>query len=117
MGIAVGLAATCAYVVGREIAPDAAQTMAFATVALAELVFVFSLRTEVRPAWRGPRNPLLGWSVIGSAALVAAALYVPWLAAPLGTTALGASELAIVVALAFLPAALFEAVKALRRVL
>ncbi len=117
VGIAVGLAATCAYVVGREIAPDAAQTMAFATVALAELVFVFSLRTEVRPAWRGPRNPLLGWSVIGSAALVAAALYVPWLAAPLGTTALGASELAIVVALAFLPAALFEAVKAVRRVL
>ena len=36
-GLAVGLTATAAYVVGRELAPEAAQTMAFATIALAEL--------------------------------------------------------------------------------
>ena len=33
MGIAVGLAATAAYVIGRATEPDAAQTMAFATLA------------------------------------------------------------------------------------
>ncbi len=57
-GTAVGLAATAAYLAGRELAPDAAQTMAFATVALAELVFVFSLRVLDAPPWRAPRNPL-----------------------------------------------------------
>ena len=33
MGLAVGLAATAAYVIGRALEPDAAQTMAFATLA------------------------------------------------------------------------------------
>ena len=53
-GVTVGLAATAAYLIGRELAPDAAQTMAFATVALAELVFVYTLRSAsarvARPA-------------------------------------------------------------------
>jgi hypothetical protein len=89
--------------------------MAFATIAFAELALVFSLRAAPGPAWRAPRNALLGWSVALSAAIVALVLYVPWLAAPLGTTALAAPELAIVVALAVVPAVLFEAVKALRR--
>ena len=48
-GLAVGLAATGAYLAGRELDPGAAQTMAFATVALAELIFVFSVRTPTAP--------------------------------------------------------------------
>ena len=114
-GVAVGLAADDVGARRRELAPDAAQTMAFATIALAELAFVFSLRSAPRPAWRGPRNLLLGWSVLLSALVVALVLYLPWLAGPLGTTALDAPELAIVLALALLPAVLFETVKALRR--
>ena len=114
-GAAVGLAATCAYAVGREVAPSAAQTMAFATIALSELALVFSLRSTFAPAWRGPRNAALGWSVLASAVVVALCLYVPRLGEPLGTTALDAPELAIVVVLALVPAALFEAAKALRR--
>jgi calcium-translocating P-type ATPase len=51
-GLGVGLAATAAYLVGREVDPDAAQTMAFATIALAELVLVFAVRTPHRAAWR-----------------------------------------------------------------
>jgi hypothetical protein len=52
-GLGVGLAATAAYLVGREVDPGAAQTMAFATIALAELVLVFAVRTPHRPACAG----------------------------------------------------------------
>ena len=114
-GLAVGMAATAAYVVGRELAPEAAQTMAFATIALAELVFVFSIRSMDEPAWRGPRNGALVASVLASAALVALIVYLPLLQAPFGTESLGVVELAVVAGLALLPAALIEAVKTLRR--
>ena len=115
IGLAVGLVATAAYLVGREIAPDAAQTMAFATIALAELALVFTVRSLRAPWWRAPRNPALTWSVVSSALLVVAVVYVPVLREPFGTEALGPVELAAVLALALVPAALVEAVKALRR--
>src|SRR5215213_78963 len=41
--------------------------MAFATIALAELRFVFSTRSPHARAWRGPRNPVLVVSVVLSA--------------------------------------------------
>ena len=49
MGMLVGLAALVAFLVVRELRPEAAQTAAFATVALAELALVFSCRS-VTPA-------------------------------------------------------------------
>jgi Ca2+-transporting ATPase len=114
-GTAVGLAATGAYLVGRELAPEAAQTMTFSTIALAELVLVFALRSSFAPAWRGPRNPALTVSVLGSALVVALLVYVPALHAPFGTHPLNAAELAVVAVLALLPAALVEAAKAVGR--
>ena len=114
-GGAVGLTATGAYVIGREFAPDAAQTMAFATIALAELCLVFSLRSPHDPAWRGPRNAALAWSVVGSAAIVALLVYVPQLHEPFGTSALDATELLVVLLFAVLPAVLVEAAKAVGR--
>jgi P-type Ca2+ transporter type 2C len=114
-GATVGLAATCAYAVGRELAPEAAQTMAFATIALAELAFVFSIRSQDAPAWREPRNDALVWSVLGSALVVALLIYVPFLGGPFGTKPLAAGELALVLGLALVPAALLEAFKAFRR--
>ena len=60
MGIAVGLTSIAAYVIGRATEPDAAQTMAFATLALAELLLVFSIRSGTSPAWRAPPTP--SWS-------------------------------------------------------
>ncbi|HEU0246752.1 MAG TPA: cation-transporting P-type ATPase [Gaiellaceae bacterium] len=114
-GMAVGLAAIGAYVAGRELAPEAAQTMAFATIALAELVFVFSVRSTVAPAWRGPRNATLTWSVLASALLVALVIYMPALHEPFGTQPLGPIELLVVAVLALVPTALVESVKARRR--
>jgi P-type Ca2+ transporter type 2C len=113
LGTLVGAAAFTAFLTGR--ADGDGQTMAFATVALAELVLVFSCRSPREPAWRLPRNSYLLTSVVLSTAFVALAVYLPALHEALGTSALGPSEAAIVVALALLPAAGAEVGKALRR--
>ena len=89
--------------------------MAFASIALAELVLVFAVRTPHRPAWRGSRNDTLLVAVIGSVLVVAVAIYVPLGRKLTGTEALGALELGVVLALAFAPAALVEVAKLLRR--
>ncbi|HET9323050.1 MAG TPA: cation-transporting P-type ATPase [Gaiellaceae bacterium] len=114
-GLAVGLAATAAYLVGRELDPDAAQTMAFATIALAELVLVFAVRVPRSPAWRGGRNASLVLAVVGSVAFVGAAIYLPIGQDLLATAPLGATELALVLALSVAPTALLELGKAVRR--
>jgi P-type Ca2+ transporter type 2C len=114
-GVSIGLAAAAAYLAGRALAPEAAQTMAFATIALAELLFVFSTRSPRAPAWRGPRNPVLVASVVVSAALVALVVYLTPLQGAFGTVSLGARELGLVLGLAALPTALVELAKALRR--
>jgi Ca2+-transporting ATPase len=116
VGVAVGLAALAAFLAVRELRPDAAQTAAYATVALAELVFVFSCRAESLPAWRLPRNGFLELAVLGSLAFLAATLYVPALQEPFGAVSLSLEELAVVVSLAVVPAIAAEAWKAIARV-
>jgi magnesium-transporting ATPase (P-type) len=101
--------------VGRELDAGAAQTMAFATLALSELAFVFSCRSPDVAAWRAPRNPWLVGGVMGSLAVVALAVYLPGADSALGTTPLGPAEAAIVVGLAAVPFVLVEMAKALRR--
>lgn len=115
MGIAVGLVATAAYVIGRHLEPEAAQTMAFATLAAAELLLVFSIRSGTSPAWRARRNPLLFASVLVSFSLVALSIYVPALHHALGTESLDMSAAAIVACLAVAPAAWAETAKAVLR--
>jgi Ca2+-transporting ATPase len=114
-GLAIGLAATAAYLVGRETDPGAAQTMAFATIALAELAFVFSVRSPTAAAWRGQRNPLLLAAVAASALVVAVLVYLPPAQLLFGTEALAPPQLAVVALLALLPTVLVEAWKAVRR--
>ncbi len=88
VGLVIGFAALAAFLLVREQRPEAAQTAAFATVALAELAFVFSCRSERLPTWRLPPNLFLRVAVAASLGTVVAALYVPWLHEPLGTVAL-----------------------------
>jgi Ca2+-transporting ATPase len=113
LGALVGGAALAAFLIGRE--GDHGQTMAFATVALAELALVFSCRSPREAAWRVPRNVYLLVSVAASVVLVALAVYLPALQEPLGTSPLGLGEAALVLALALVPAALAEAGKAVLR--
>jgi Ca2+-transporting ATPase len=111
----IGLGSLAAYLVVREWRPEAAQTAAFATIALAELAFVFSCRSETLPTWRLVPNRWLGLAVVASLLVLAAIVYLPALHAPFGTEALETRELAVVVALAALPAIVAEVIKAVAR--
>ena len=66
VGLLVGAAAFAAFMVGRALGGGAGQTMAFLTVGLAELAFVFSCRSVLRPAWQVPRNAYLNGGVAAS---------------------------------------------------
>lgn len=114
-GVAVGGVGLAAYLAGGADDSATGRTMAFATVALAELVFVFACRSPSVHAWRAPRNLLLVGSVAASAALVVASLTLPPARALLGTTPLSGTQVAVVAVLAVVPTALVEAAKAMRR--
>jgi Ca2+-transporting ATPase len=115
VGAVVGMAALAAFLAVRELRPEAAQTAAYATIALAELVFVFSCRAELRPAWRLPRNRHLEAAVLGSLAFLLATIYVPELQDPFGTVALSPDELGLIALLAILPGLVAESLKAWAR--
>ena len=95
--------------------PEAAQTAAFATVALAELALVFSCRSDRSAVVASSPNRHLHLAVAFSLAVVVALVYVPFLQAPMGTVALSLDEAILVVGLAVLPALLTELAKAVRR--
>jgi Ca2+-transporting ATPase len=110
IGAFVGLAGLTAFIVGPG--GDAAQTRGFATVALAELFLVFSMRSRVERAWRGPRNFYLLAGVGSSLVIVGLTLFLPWLRESLSMVRLSPAELGLVIGLAALPAFAVEALKA-----
>ena len=111
LGTCVGAVALTAYLVGRTQGHSAGQTMAFATVALAELAVVFSFRSERISAWRMPANPMLALGCAASAAIVALLVFLPAAHSIAGTTSLSAGQAAFVAGLALVPAALAEVAK------
>jgi calcium-translocating P-type ATPase len=113
VAVVIGVVALAAYLVLRETRPEAAQSAAFATVAVAELFFVFSCRSESRAPWRLAPNRPLWIAVLLSLVLVAALLYVPSLHDPFGTVALTAWELGFVLVLASIPFLVAELLKAI----
>ena len=115
IGGLVGLAALAAFLAGDSGTANEAETMAFATVAFAELALVFALRSPLRPFWEGPRNRYLLASVALSAVLVLLVVYLPALNGPLATVPLTATQAAIVLALSALPFALVELGKGIFR--
>jgi calcium-translocating P-type ATPase len=114
IGVLVGGVTAGSFFAGRAFGGDVEQTMAFVTLALSELVLVFAIRSPHTHAWRLPRNLWLTWSTLASAALVAAAVYVPVAHEPLSTHALGPREALVALVLAVIPFAGAEAAKALR---
>ena len=115
VGMVVGTAAFGAFLAGRAIDHDGAQTMAFMTLSLSELILVFALRSPIRPGWHEPRNALLLAAVGASALLLVLVVYVPPLQQPFGTVALDGAQLAIAVGLATVPFSLVEVAKAVLR--
>jgi Ca2+-transporting ATPase len=115
VGLLVGAAALGAFLTGRALDREASQTMAFATIALSELMVVFAVRAPLEAAWKAPPNPYLFAGVAGSALMLALAVYLPGLQEPFGTVALDARQLAVVSAFALVPFAAVEVVKGLLR--
>jgi Ca2+-transporting ATPase len=115
IGGLVGLAALAAFLVGRGDSDATAATMAFVTIALAELAIVFSVRSPISAAWKAPRNRYLLASVVGSAGLVGLAVYVPALHEPLGTVSLDVADLGTAALLALVPFVCVETGKAVSR--
>ena len=115
VGALVGGAGLAAFLIGRTIDADVARTMAFTTIALAELAFVFSCRSTDAAAWRVSGNRHLVGGVLASLVLLAATLYVAPLHEPFGTVALGPAELAATIGLAAIPFLAVEFGKHVRR--
>jgi P-type Ca2+ transporter type 2C len=115
IGGLVGVAATGAYLAGRGFGGDSAQTMTFVTLALSELLVVFSIRSPTLAAWRLPANNWLCASVVASTAFLAAAVYLPVAHEPFATVSLGPRQALTAIALAAVPALLVEIVKLGRR--
>ena len=111
-GTAVGAVGIAAYAIGRGADHETAQTMSYATIALAELAFVFACRSPSLPAWRASVNPVLLVSTVASAVLVAGTIWIGPLRAILGTTGLTLGQQLVVLALALVPFVATESAKA-----
>jgi Ca2+-transporting ATPase len=93
-----------------------ATTMAFMTLALAQIVHAFSARSQRRSAFTRPfANGWLWAAILACLALQLAAVYWPLLQVVLHTVALTAAELAVVAAAALAAVAVVEVVKLGRR--
>lgn len=82
-GFLIGLVTLAAFVVIYHRDPGDlpyAQTIAFATLVLAQLIHVFDCRSEISIFSRNPfGNKYLVWAVFSSLALLFAVIYTPWL--------------------------------------
>lgn len=112
-GLATGLAAFAAFLIGYGDDQATGQTMAFATLVATQLAYVFAVRAQGWPPVAG-RNRFLYLAVGGSAALAAVLLASRPLHDLLDLVTLGAGQLAAVIALAALPSATLIWVKAWR---
>jgi Ca2+-transporting ATPase len=115
VGALVGVAALGSFLIGRSMDGEAAPTMAYATVGLAELLLAFAVRLPLEPSWKGPLNGYLIAGVAVSATLLALTVYVGPMHAAFGTVALEGPQLAIVAALSLLPFLIVELGKAVMR--
>jgi Ca2+-transporting ATPase len=93
------------------------QTPLFCTLALGQLGVALTTRSALRPVWRTPPsgNPFLYLAVAASVLAVAAAIWVPPLAALLGTVPPAAADIGWAVVAATIPAIVVELMKARRR--
>jgi magnesium-transporting ATPase (P-type) len=107
-----GVAAFAAFLIGDATDTSTGQTMAFVTLVLAQLAYVYGVRTD-GPCWRAPGNRLLVLATLGSTAFIFAALAIEPLADALDLTALSAVQVLAGVALALVPLGGVETTKAI----
>jgi Ca2+-transporting ATPase len=105
-----------AYFVGLRAhpgAPEFAETMAFATLSISELLRALTARSERYPLLRIGlfSNRTMVYAVLSSLLLVAAVLYVPFLQPVFNTVTLGWRQWELIAPLVFVPAVVAELTK------
>jgi len=113
-GVATGAAAFGAYVAGLGESAAHGQTMAYVTLVLGQLLYVYAVRGE-GPAWRAGRNRALHLAVLASLVIWAATLAIEPVAERLGMVDLTSAQLMLAVVLAAVPFVAAELHKAWRR--
>ncbi|WP_425484591.1 calcium-translocating P-type ATPase, SERCA-type [Kroppenstedtia pulmonis] len=118
-GLLIGICTLGAFWLAYSEMPEdlvRAQTVAFATLVLAQLVYVFDCRSDQSVFHRNPlSNMALVLAVFSSAALLLAVMYYPPLQPIFHTTALGTREWALVISASTLPILLAGAVDMIMR--
>jgi len=115
-GIAITTITLIAFRVGLDWFPDnlsAAQTMAFATLSISELLRAYTSRSERYSVWSiGPlSNRYMQWAVLASLVILLAIIYLPFLDPIFDTAFLGWGEWAVMIPLLLLPSVAAEATK------
>ncbi|TRZ38782.1 calcium-translocating P-type ATPase, SERCA-type [Niallia circulans] len=106
-GILIGLSTIAAFILAYNDNPDNlayAQTVAFATLVLAQLIHVFDCRSEKSILSRNPfGNMYLVWAVLSSLLLVLVVIYVPALQGIFHTVAIQPKDWLMILGLASVP--------------
>ncbi|MCT2344228.1 calcium-translocating P-type ATPase, SERCA-type [Niallia taxi] len=106
-GILIGLSTIAAFMLAYNDNPDNlayAQTVAFATLVLAQLIHVFDCRSEKSILSRNPfGNMYLVWAVLSSLLLVLVVIYVPGLQGIFHTVAIQPKDWLMILGLASVP--------------
>jgi len=115
--VAITTATLGAFLIGLRWHPDqlhVAQTMAFATLSISELLRAYTSRSERYPLLKIGvfSNKWMQWAVLASLVIVLAIIYVPVLDPIFDTAFLGLREWAVMLPFILLPAVTAEVYKA-----
>jgi Ca2+-transporting ATPase len=106
-GFLIGVATLLAFLIAYKQNPDHleyAQTVAFATLVLAQLIHVFDCRSEHSIFARNPfGNPYLVWAVLSSVVLMIIVIYFPPLQTVFHTVAIVPTDWLLILAMAAIP--------------
>ncbi|MCJ7839587.1 calcium-translocating P-type ATPase, SERCA-type [Lederbergia sp. NSJ-179] len=106
-GFLIGISTLIAFMIIYQRDPsnlDYAQTVAFTTLILAQLIHVFDCRSEVSVFSRNPfENKYLVWSVLSSLALTFCVIYIPTLQPIFHTVTIEATDWLLITGMSALP--------------
>ena len=111
--IAITAATLTAFSIGRGISQDMAETMAFVTLSVSELLRAFTSRSENYPIFKIGifSNHGMNWAVLASLLLVIAVVYVPFLQPIFNTIAIDPIHWLMILPLILLPSIVAELTK------
>jgi len=114
--VAITFVTLTAYWVGLKAHPNEriyAETMAFVTLSLSELLRAFTARSERLPIWKIGifSNKLMNYAILSSMVLILAVIYIPFLQPVFNTYPLGWSQWELILPLIAIPAIAAEARK------